>query len=165
MSWRGFCSVPDAMIVVDDPESIAKPIFIPRTMLMTTVCECGGLSTRADGSRRELSTRADESRGESWSWGPPSSRTQLRRMPLPGARSCRCLTTDSLPRGYPGQLFGLRRVLELDGKRRDSRFILVRALDHDRVITLRPVGVSLCIGLIVLSCLSYKGAYNLYLYR
>jgi hypothetical protein len=55
--------------------------------------------------------------------------------------SCRCLITDSLPWGYPGQLFGLRRVLELDGERRDSRFILVRALDHDRVITLRPVGV------------------------
>jgi hypothetical protein len=43
--------------------------------------------------------------------------------------NCRCLTTDSLPQGYPGQLFGLRRVLELDGERRDSRFILVRALD------------------------------------
>jgi hypothetical protein len=44
--------------------------------------------------------------------------------------SCRCLTTDSLPRGYPGQLFGLRCVLELDGERRDSRFILVQALDR-----------------------------------
>jgi hypothetical protein len=66
----------------------------------------------------------------------------------------RCLTIDSLPRGYSGQLFGLRRMLELDGERRDSRFILVRALDRDRVITLRPVGVSLCVGLIVLSCLS-----------
>jgi hypothetical protein len=67
--------------------------------------------------------------------------------------SCRCLTPDSLPRGYPGQLFGLRRVLELDGERRDSRL----ALDHDRVITLRLVGVSLCIGLIVLSCLLLQG--------
>jgi hypothetical protein len=66
----------------------------------------------------------------------------------------RCLTIDSLPRGYSGQLFGLRCMLELDGERRDSRFILVRALDRDRVITLRPVGVSLCVGLIVLSCLS-----------
>jgi hypothetical protein len=44
-------------------------------------------------------------------------------------------------------------VLELDGERRDSRFILVRALDHDRVITLRLVGVSLCVGLIVLCSL------------
>jgi hypothetical protein len=45
--------------------------------------------------------------------------------------SCRCLTTDSLPRGYPGQLFELWRVLELDDERRDSRFILVRALGRD----------------------------------
>jgi hypothetical protein len=34
-------------------------------------------------------------------------------------------------------------MLELNSECRDSRFILVRALDHDRVITLRPVGVSL----------------------
>jgi hypothetical protein len=40
-------------------------------------------------------------------------------------------------------LFGLRHVLELNGECRDSRFILIRALDRDRVITLRPVGVSL----------------------
>jgi hypothetical protein len=44
--------------------------------------------------------------------------------------SYRCLTTDSLPWGYLGQLFGLRCVLELDGERRDSRFILVQALDR-----------------------------------
>jgi hypothetical protein len=43
---------------------------------------------------------------------------------------CRCLTTDSLPRGYPGQLFGLRHVVELDGECKDSRFILVQALDR-----------------------------------
>jgi hypothetical protein len=42
-------------------------------------------------------------------------------------------------------------MLELNGEHRDSRFILVRALDRDRVIILRPVGVSLCVGLIVLS--------------
>jgi hypothetical protein len=71
--------------------------------------------------------------------------------------SCRCLTTDSLPRGYPGQLFGLRRVLELDSGCRDSRFILVRALDCDRVIALRPVSISLCVGLIVLYCLLLQG--------
>jgi hypothetical protein len=34
-------------------------------------------------------------------------------------------------------------VLELDDEHRDSRFILVRALDRDRVIALRLVGVSL----------------------
>jgi hypothetical protein len=68
---------------------------------------------------------------------------------------CRCLTTDSLPRGYPGQLFGLRRMLEVDGERRDSRFILVWALDRDRVIALRPVSVSLLrwIDCVVLSLL------------
>jgi hypothetical protein len=48
-------------------------------------------------------------------------------------------------------------VLELDGERRDSRFILVRALDRDRVTALRPVGVSLCVELIVLCCLSLQG--------
>jgi hypothetical protein len=42
-------------------------------------------------------------------------------------------------------------------ERRDSRFILVRALDRDRVITLRPVGVSPCIGLIVFYCLLLQG--------
>jgi hypothetical protein len=47
-------------------------------------------------------------------------------------------------------------VLELDGERRDSRFILVQALDRDPVIILRPVGVSLYVRLIVLSCLSYR---------
>jgi hypothetical protein len=71
--------------------------------------------------------------------------------------NCQCLTIDSLPWGYPGQLFGLWRVLELNGERRDSRFILVRALNCDRVITLRPVGVNLCVGLLVLSCLSLQG--------
>jgi hypothetical protein len=44
---------------------------------------------------------------------------------------CRCFTTDSLPREYLEQLFGLRRMLELDGECRDTRFILVRALDRD----------------------------------
>jgi hypothetical protein len=43
----------------------------------------------------------------------------------------RCLTTDSLPQGYPGQLFGLQCMLELDGERRYSRFILVWALDRN----------------------------------
>jgi hypothetical protein len=48
-------------------------------------------------------------------------------------------------------------MLELDGERRDSRFILVRGLDRDRVITLCPVGVSLCVGLIVFYCLLLQG--------
>jgi hypothetical protein len=44
--------------------------------------------------------------------------------------SCRCLTINSLPQGYPGQLFGLWHMLELDNERRGSQFILVRALDR-----------------------------------
>jgi hypothetical protein len=68
--------------------------------------------------------------------------------------SYRCLTNDSLSQRYPGQLFGLRHMLELDGECRDNLFILVRALDRDRVITLRLVSVSLCIGLIMFYHLS-----------
>jgi hypothetical protein len=41
-------------------------------------------------------------------------------------------------------------MLELDGEHRDSGFILVWALDHDRVIALHLVDISLCIGLNVL---------------
>jgi hypothetical protein len=72
--------------------------------------------------------------------------------------------TDSLPWGYLGQLFGLWRMLELDGERRDNRFILVQALDHDRVIALRPFSVSLLRWVdCVVSC--YRGAHTLSLYR
>jgi hypothetical protein len=34
--------------------------------------------------------------------------------------SCRCFTTDSLPRGYLGQLFRLRRILNSTVNARDS---------------------------------------------
>jgi hypothetical protein len=57
--------------------------------------------------------------------------------------SYRCLATDSLPQGYSGQLFILQCMLELGGKHRDSGFILVQALDRDRVIALCPVGINL----------------------
>ena len=43
-------------------------------------------------------------------------------------------------------------MLESTVNARDSRFILVRALDRDRVTTLCPVGISLCVGLIVMMC-------------
>ena len=46
-------------------------------------------------------------------------------------------------------MFGLQRMQNLMVNARDSRFILVQALDRDQVIALRPVGVSLCVGLIV----------------
>ena len=55
--------------------------------------------------------------------------------------------------GTQGSLFGLRRMQNSTVNARDSRFILVRALDRDRVIALRPVGVSLCVRLIVQCCL------------
>ena len=51
--------------------------------------------------------------------------------------------------GTRGSLFGLQRMQNSTVNARDSRFILVRALDRDRVIALHPVGISLCVGLIV----------------
>jgi hypothetical protein len=48
--------------------------------------------------------------------------------------NCQCFTTDSLSWGYPGQLFGFRLVRNSIVNARDSRFILVQALDYDRVI-------------------------------
>jgi hypothetical protein len=59
--------------------------------------------------------------------------------------------------GIPGTVVWASARAILDGERRDSQFILGRALDRDRVITLRSVGVSLCVGLIVLSCLLLQG--------
>ena len=56
--------------------------------------------------------------------------------------------------GTRGSLFGLRRMQNSTVNARDSRFILVRALDRDQVIALRPVGVSLCVGLIVKCCVA-----------
>ena len=53
-------------------------------------------------------------------------------------------------RGPGAVLFGLQRMRNSMVNARDSRFILVRALDCGRVIALRPVGVSLCVGLMVL---------------
>jgi hypothetical protein len=78
-----------------------------------------------------------------------------------------CLTTDSLPWGYPGQLFGLRRVLELDDKYRDSRFILVQALNRDRVIAVLSVDVSLLcwIDCVVLSLATGVPIPSLYIDR
>ena len=60
--------------------------------------------------------------------------------------------------GTRGSLLGLQRMQNSTVNARDSRFILVRALDCDRVIALRPVGVSLCVGLIVSYSLSRNPA-------
>ena len=68
-------------------------------------------------------------------------------------------TVDVLPPiachgGTRGSMFGLQRMRNSTVNTRDSRFILVRALDRDRVIALCPVGVSLCVGLIVKCCVA-----------
>ena len=68
--------------------------------------------------------------------------------------SCRCFTTDDLPRGTRGSIFGLQCMQNSTVNARDSRFILVQTLDHDRVIALCPVGVSLCVELIVKCCVA-----------
>ena len=47
--------------------------------------------------------------------------------------------------GTRGSLFRLQRMQNSTVNTRDSQFILVWALDHDRVIALRPVGVSLAL--------------------
>ena len=49
-------------------------------------------------------------------------------------------------------MFRLQRMQNSMVNARDSQFILVQALDRDRVIALRPVDVSLCVGLIVKCC-------------
>ena len=49
-------------------------------------------------------------------------------------------------------MFGLQRMQNSTVNTKDSRFILVQALDCSRVIALRLVGVSLCVGLIVKCC-------------
>ena len=51
--------------------------------------------------------------------------------------------------GTQGSLFGLQRMQNSTVSARDSRFILVRALDRDRVIALCLFDVSICVGLIV----------------
>ena len=52
---------------------------------------------------------------------------------------CRCFTTDSLPQGYPGQLFELQRIVELDGYAKRLTIYTGSGPRLGRVITLRPV--------------------------
>ena len=81
---------------------------------------------------------------------------RIHQKPLPGALAvdvlppiaCHGVTRDST--------FGLQRMRNSMVNARDSRFILVRALDRGRVIALRPVGVSLCVVLIVFCCVVTK---------
>jgi hypothetical protein len=81
--------------------------------------------------------------------GPSSSQMQICRNPLPGAPAVNVWPLIAYHEGTQGSMFGLQRMQNSMVNARDSRFILVRALDCDRVITLRPVGLSLCVGLII----------------
>ena len=74
---------------------------------------------------------------------------QSHRKPLPGAPAVDVSPPIAYDGGTRGSLFGLQRMQNSMINARDSRFILVRTLDRDRVIALRPVGVSLCVRLIV----------------
>ena len=74
---------------------------------------------------------------------------QIHRKPLPGALAVDVSPPIAYHGGTQGSMFGLQRMRNSTVNARDSRFILVRTLDCDRVIALRPVGVSLCVGLIV----------------
>ena len=74
---------------------------------------------------------------------------QIHRKPLPGAPAVDVSPPIACHRSTQGSIFRLQRMQNSTVNARDSRFILVWALDRDRVIALRPVGVSLCVGLIV----------------
>ena len=65
--------------------------------------------------------------------------------------SCRCFTTDSLPRGYPGQLFGLRRIAKFGGYAKRLMIYTGSGPRLGRVITLRPVLALACLHCIALS--------------
>ena len=74
---------------------------------------------------------------------------QIHRKPLLGAPAIDVLPPIACHGVTQDSMFGLQRMRNSTVNARDSQFILVQALDHGRVIALRPVGVSLCVGLIV----------------
>ena len=74
---------------------------------------------------------------------------QSHQNPLPGAPAVDVSPPIACHGGTRGSLFGLQHMQNSMVNARDSRFILVWALDRDRVIALCLVGVSLCVGLIV----------------
>ena len=76
--------------------------------------------------------------------------------------SCRCFTTDSLPRGYPGQLFGLRRIAEFGGYAKRLTIYTGSGPRLGRVITLRPVLALACLRRIALSIGYAFSSYNGY---
>jgi len=78
------------------------------------------------------------------------------------ASACRCFTTDSLPRGYPGQLFGLRRIAEFGGYAKRLTIYTGLGPRLGRVITLRPVLALACLHCIALSIGYAFSSYNGY---
>ena len=76
--------------------------------------------------------------------------------------SCRCFTTDSLPWGYPGQLFGLRRIAEFGGYAKRLTIYTGSGPRLGRVITLRPVLALACLRCIALSIGYAFSSYNGY---
>ena len=80
-----------------------------------------------------------------WVWAPSTSvlgpDLMCRCVDVLPPIACHGVTRDSM--------FGLQRMRNSTVNARDSRFILVQALDYSRVTTLRPAGVSLCVGLIM----------------
>ena len=76
--------------------------------------------------------------------------------------SCRCFTTDSLPRGYPGQLFGLRRIAEFGGYAKRLTLYTGSGPRLGRVITLHPVLALACLRCIALSIGYAFSLYNGY---
>jgi len=77
---------------------------------------------------------------------------QIRRKPLPGAPAVDVLPPIACHEVTQGSMFGSQRMQNSTVNVRDSRFILVQALDCGSVTTLRPVGISLCVVLIVRCC-------------
>ena len=77
---------------------------------------------------------------------------QSRQKPLPGVLAVDVSPPIACHGDTRGSMFGLQRMRNSTVNARDSRFILVQALDYSRVTTLRPAGVSLCVGLIMKYC-------------
>ena len=70
---------------------------------------------------------------------------QIHRKPLPGVPAGDVLPPIAYHEGTRGSMFGLQRMRNSTMNARNSRFILVQALDRDRVIALRLVSVSLAL--------------------
>jgi hypothetical protein len=78
---------------------------------------------------------------------------------------CWYFTTDSLPWGYPGQLFRLRRMLNSKVNARDCWFIMVWALVISNNLYVQSA-LTFTLDWLLWSCSSFlQGAHSLSLYR